>query len=125
MVSVRHYGDLVVWQKSMDLAELCYEITRSFPKDELFGMVSQIRRCACSVPANIAEGHSRGYKKEFLHFLSISKGSLGEFETHLLLAERVGLMNKDQLTKPQALSTEVGKMLNGLMTSVQASLASD
>jgi four helix bundle protein len=89
---VRHYRELKVWQAAMDLAERCYLMTKSFPKDELFGMTSQIRRAAASVPANIAEGQGRQSTKEFLRFLSIARGSLMELETHLILCQRVRLL---------------------------------
>ena len=78
--------ELEVWQKSMDLAVACYEATRSFPKEELFGLTSQIRRASSSMPANIAEGQGRQSTKEFLNFLSIARGSLKEVETHLILS---------------------------------------
>jgi four helix bundle protein len=89
---IRSYQDLRVWQKGMGLAEACYLLTRRFPKDEVFGMTSQIRRAATSVPANIAEGYGRDSKGEYIQFLRISQGSLKELETHLTLSRRVGLL---------------------------------
>jgi four helix bundle protein len=91
-VAAKHYRELEVWQLAMDLATECYQVTKLFPKEELFGMTSQIRRAAASIPANIAEGQGRESTKEFLNFLSISWGSLMELETHLLLCQRVGLL---------------------------------
>jgi four helix bundle protein len=85
-MSVKNYRELVVWQKAMGLAKLCYQVTKRFPKEEMFGMTSQIRRSAASIPANIAEGHGRTHTKDYLHFLSIAKGSLAEVETHLILS---------------------------------------
>src|SRR5215471_19054840 len=91
-MSVQHYRQLIVWQKAMEVAEKCYQATRSFPKEEMFGMTSQIRRAATSVAANIAEGQGRHHTKEFLNHLSIARGSLLELETLLLLSQHVGLM---------------------------------
>jgi four helix bundle protein len=80
---MQHYGQLLVWQKAMDLTVFCYEITMPFPKEERYGLTSQIRRGAVSIPSNIAEGHCRFHTKEFLNHLSIARGSLGELETQL------------------------------------------
>jgi four helix bundle protein len=98
----------------MDLAELCYQTTKKFPKDELFGMTSQIRRAAISIPANIAEGQGRDHVKEFVHFLSVAKGSLLEVETHLLLSRRVDLLTETQLAPLIGLTERVGQMLTAL-----------
>jgi four helix bundle protein len=86
---IRSYRDLRVWQQAMDLAEACYRATRQFPREELYGMTSQIRRAAVSVAANIAEGHGRDSTGEFVQFLRVAQGSLKELETHLLLSHRV------------------------------------
>jgi len=88
---MRGYQDLQVWQRAMTLAEGVYRLTKSFPREELFGLTSQVRRSAASVPANIAEGYGRGTKPAYISFVRIAQGSLKETETHLLLAERVGL----------------------------------
>ena len=87
---IQSYRDLKVWQQAMDLAEKCYRLTRQFPKDELYGMTSQVRRSAASVAANIAEGHGRNSRGEYIQFLRVAQGSLKELETHLILAVRVG-----------------------------------
>src|SRR5260370_38716106 len=81
----------------MDLAVLCYQVTRLFPKEERYGLTSQIRRAASSIPANIAEGQARQHTKEFLNFLSTARGSLKELETHLILSQRVGLLQEASL----------------------------
>ena len=94
---IQSYRELEVWQVAMDLAEQCYLATRSFPREELFGMTRQIRRAAASIPANIAEGQGRQHTKEFLNHLSIARGSLKELETHLILSHRVGLLAQEQL----------------------------
>ncbi|MDY7015188.1 MAG: four helix bundle protein [Cyanobacteriota bacterium] len=88
---IKSYRDLRVWQQGMEIAEACYLLTRSLPKEEMYGMISQIRRSAASVPANVAEGYGREYRGEYIHFLRIAQGSLKELETHLLLAARVEL----------------------------------
>ena len=103
-MAVRQYRDLIVWRKSLELAKLCYMLTKSFPKDERFGMTSQIRRAAASIPANIAEGNARAHTKEYLHHLSIARGSLAELETHLLLGYEVDLLEGDRLDQCLALT---------------------
>src|ERR1700689_3478188 len=94
---IQSYRDLRVWRDSMTLAEMCYRLTRGFPKEEMFGLSSQIRRSAASIAANVAEGHGRENTQSFIQFLRIAQGSLKELETHLLLAERVGLIVKENI----------------------------
>ena len=103
----------------MALAESCYRLTRSFPREEQFGMSSQIRRSAASVPANIAEGHGRENTGSFVQHLRIAQGSLKELETHLLLAERVGLVTKTNIEPLLGECEAVGKMLRALIRSLQ------
>lgn len=103
----------------MTLAEACYVLTRRFPRDELFGLTSQVRRSAGSVPANIAEGYGREHTRSFIHFLRISQGSLKELEPHLLLAERVGLSSGEELTACLEQCETVGKMLRALIRSLE------
>jgi four helix bundle protein len=110
-VKTSSYRDLIVWQKAMDLACVCYSASRHFPVTDRYGLTTQIRRAAASIPANIAEGYERSHRGEYLHFLSIARGSLGELETHLLLSERLGLVNEDDLRDALALCDEVGRML--------------
>jgi four helix bundle protein len=123
-MSVRHYGELIVWQKAMGLAKLCYPVTKSFPKSELFGMTSQIRRAATSIPANIAEGHARAHTKEYLHQLSVAKGSLAELETLLILSGDVELLRKDDLHRCLPLADEISRMLAALRLSLERQLQS-
>lgn len=123
-MSVQHYRELIVWQKAMALAKLCYQVTKKFPRDELFGMTSQIRRAAASIPANIAEGNNRAHTKEYLNFISIAKGSLAEVETHLLLRREAELLPETDLQKCLALSDEIGRMLVALRTSLERRLCS-
>jgi four helix bundle protein len=119
-MKVQHYRELKVWQRSMDLAEQCYVVTRKFPSQELFGLVSQIRRAAASIPANIAEGQGRQHTKEFLNFLSVARGSLMELETHLLLSQRVGLVYQPTLESLLVASDEISRMLTGLRRALLA-----
>jgi four helix bundle protein len=85
------YRDLIAWQKAMDLVTAIYRVTGSFPREELYGLTSQLRRAAVSVPSNIAEGQARFSRKEFHHFLSQARGSLVEIETQLMIAENLGI----------------------------------
>lgn len=118
---IKSYQDLKVWQKAMDLVVLCYEITKEFPKNELYGLTGQLQRAAVSVPANIAEGHSRQHRKEYLQHLAIARGSLSELETHLLIAERLEYIDKEKLNATLKTTNEIGRMLNGLRQSLEKS----
>jgi four helix bundle protein len=104
----------------MTLAESCYLLTGGFPREEMFGLTSQIRRAASSIPANIAEGHGRENTGSFIQSLRIAQGSLKELETHLLLSERVGIAIKDEVHLRILQCEEVGKMLRSLIRSMQA-----
>jgi four helix bundle protein len=117
---ISSYRDLKVWQDAMALAEACYLITRSFPKDELFGLTSQIRRAVTSIPANIAEGHGREHTRSFIQGLRIAQGSLKELETHLLISQRIGIARESDVSPALRRSEEIGKMLRGLIRSLQA-----
>lgn len=113
------YQKLEAWRMAMGLVEEVYKRTRSFPKEELFGLTSQIRRAAVSIPSNIAEGASRAGSKEFFQFLHIARGSASELETQLLLAERLGyLSGSDALTSSL---TSVKRLINGLIRSLKDS----
>lgn len=117
MESLQSYRDLRVWREAMSLAEMCYGVTRDYPRAELYGLVSQTRRAAVSVAANIAEGYGRENTGSYVHFLRIAQGSCKELETHIILAERVlGIDGAAVLAQ----SETVGKMLRGLMKSIQA-----
>lgn len=115
---VRNCRDLIVWQKAVDLAVSVYKITRYFPKEELFGLVSQMRRCAVSVPSNIAEGQARNTTGEFKQFLGIAKGSLAELDTQLKIARRLTYLEEDVHKTHVDDCNEIGKMLNGLLKSL-------
>jgi four helix bundle protein len=117
--SVQSYRDLRVWQEAMTLAEMCYHLTKTFPKEEAYGMTSQIRRASASVPANIAEGYGRESRAEYIRFLQIAQGSLKEVETHLILSERVGLTYSEAAAETLQQCETVGKMLRSLIRSLQ------
>ncbi len=93
-VEIKSYRDLRVWKEAMDLAVECYRITKAFPRDEIFGLTSQIRRSAASIPANIAEGYGRDSAGHYIHHLKVAQGSLKELETHVILSERVELLDR-------------------------------
>jgi four helix bundle protein len=118
-MAVRHYTDLVAWQKAMDLAESAYRAAARFPREERYGITSQLQRAAVSVPCNIAEGQGRDTTKEFLHFLHIARGSVQEVQTILRLCQRIGILDEVQLQPLLGLSMEVAKLLNGLMNSLK------
>ena len=118
-MSVKSYRDLVVWQKAMALVVECYRLAGLLPKNEAYGLVSQIQRAAVSVPANIAEGHGRDHLGDYLHHLSIANGSLMELETHLLLLPRLCYLSADELAKSLRMTDEVGKMISGLGKSLK------
>lgn len=103
----------------MSLAEACYLVTRGFPKAEMFGLTSQIRRSAASVPANIAEGHGRESTQTFIQYLRIAQGSLKELETHLLLSVRVKILDGAVCDPLISQSADIGKMLRSLIRSLQ------
>lgn len=116
---IRSYQDLAVWRTAMDLAEECYRVTKLFPKDELYGMTTQIRRSAASIAANIAEGHGRESTGSFVQSLRIAQGSLKELETHFILSQRVGLVVSEASQSILSKSNELGRMLRSLIRSLQ------
>jgi len=107
---MNNYKELKVWQKSMDLVEMVYKITSKFPNEEKFGLISQIQRCAVSIPSNIAEGAGRNSNKEFRNFLGIANGSANELNTQLLISLKIGYAKKDNLEEIFSLITEIQKM---------------
>ena len=108
------YKELIVWQKSIDMAAEAYQLRRKLPSEEKFAMVSQIQRAAASVPANIAEGYGRGAPRELSHFLSIAMGSLKEVESHIILCVRIGYLSEADVTNVMHQIEEVAKMLYSL-----------
>lgn len=117
-MEIRSYKDLKVWQKAMELAEAVFDTTKSFPKDELYGLVSQLRRAAVSVPSNIAEGSSRRSRGEFIRFINIASGSLSEVETQLMLAKRFVYITEVQCDVLLSSAEEISKMLYSLQRSL-------
>ena len=119
MSEIRSFHDLIVWQKAMALAEASYRLTGAYPRQEIYGMVAQIRRAAVSVPANIAEGYGRESTGAFIQFLRIAQGSLKELETHILLSERLKLTANERTMVVRTECEEVGRLLRALIRSLQ------
>ena len=113
------YQELIVWQKAVDLVTTIYGYTQAFPQDEVFGLISQMRRAAVSVPSNIAEGQGRQSKAEFRRFLSIARGSLYELETQVVIAQRLNYLTEENGDDLFETLEEVGRMLNGLRSSLR------
>ena len=121
-MAVGSYRDLLVGQKAMDYVVACYRATDCFPKEERYGLASQLKSAAVSIPANIAEGQGREHTREFMNFLSIARGSLCETETHLLVAERLGYLRPDDVKALAVTSDEIARMLTGLIRSLEKKL---
>lgn len=119
-MKLESYRDLKVWQIGMEIAVQCYQLTRDFPKSELYGMTSQIRRASSSIPANIAEGYARQYRKEYIQYLRIANGSLKELETHLILSARVELASLNSIQVLLLNCEELGRMLLALIRSLES-----
>ena len=114
----RGFKDLIVWQKVFSLTLEIYEITKSFPKEEQYGLMSQLRRAAVSIAANIAEGYERQHRKEYRQFLAMSKGSLGEVETYLLLSKELKYISEAGFSALEGRRNEVVRLLTGLIRSL-------
>jgi four helix bundle protein len=112
------FRELVVWQKSMQLAVQVYGLTKEFPREEIYGLTSQLRRCSVSIPSNIAEGQGRANVGEFRHFLAIARGSSCELQTQLSLARTLGFGSEKLIVEAERLSEEIRKMLFGLLQSL-------
>jgi len=119
MATIASYRDLDVWSRSMDLVVACYRFTDGFPSREQFGLTSQLRRAASSVPSNIAEGHGRASTGAYLRHLSIAHGSLMELETQIEIARRLGYITEEAWAEASKRSCEIGRMLHGLMRSLK------
>ena len=119
MAKVDSHRDLIVWQKAMDLTVEVYRLTSMLPRTETYRLTAQVTRSAASVPANIAEGHSRSTRKDYANFLAIAKGSLMETETFLMLAIRLGFVSQDQAERAMGLITEVSKMITTIRMKLQ------
>ncbi|MBE9595056.1 MAG: four helix bundle protein [Proteobacteria bacterium] len=112
---MKTYRDLQVWQKSMTLVTETYKISKGFPKDEVYGLTSQMRRCAISIPSNMAEGYGRNSTKEYLYFLRIATGSLYELQTQMEISMNLYYLNRDEFDKLYELSREIERMLSSLI----------
>lgn len=111
---VRHYRDLMVWQKAMDFVVDVYSLAREIPSTERFGLMQQLQRAAVSIPSNIAEGHQRRSRKEYLRFLSIARGSLAEAETQIMLLARLDYTSPNRARNALFRADEIGRMLRSL-----------
>ena len=117
--TIKTYRDLEVWKQSMELTVQVYDLTQKLPPHEQFGLISQMRRAAVSIPSNIAEGHSRRGKKELSHQASIAKGSLAELETQMILCTRLKYIDREALVPIWDQAQQVGKLLSGLLKSLR------
>jgi four helix bundle protein len=117
-MSVQHYRELIVWQKAMNLVESVYRATNDFPNVEIYGLSSQIRRASVSVASNIAEGQGRNTTKDFLHFLSLARGSLCGVETQVSIARRLGYIDMQGEKQLLGATDEVSRLLSGLRSSL-------
>ena len=116
---VRHFKELLVWQRAIDLVAEVYKLIRFLPTEEVYALSSQMRRSAVSIPSNIAEGQQRRTTKEFIHFLSIARGSCAELETQFYICVKLGYLEESQIVHVLDLIDEIGKMLNGLLSKLQ------
>ena len=117
---INSYKELIVWKKAMDLSRLIYKETKLFPKDEMYGLTSQIRRASVSIPSNIAEGYGRKSRKEYLQFYSIAYGSVLELETQIILAHDFGYILDGPFTAFEKQADEVSRMLHSMILKLNA-----
>src|SRR5262245_62867995 len=114
MARIASHRDLLVWQKGMELVVAMYALSKQFPVEERYGLIQQATKAAVAVPANIAEGHARGTRRDYAHFVSIARGSLMEAETYVMIVERLGLADLDEVGRVLERITELSRMLTGL-----------
>ena len=114
----KSYRELVVWQKAIQLTVLVYQISKAFPREEIYGLTSQMRRCAVSIPSNIAEGAGSLNTPEYQHFLGIARGSHFELQTQLTIARELGFGEAAQMEEIEGLSIDIGKMISSTLTSL-------
>lgn len=119
MAAVKDYRELIAWQKAMDLVEAVYSTTASFPREEVYGLTSQLRRAAVSIPSNIAEGNSRDTTRDYLHFLNMAYGSVKEVETQVLIGQRLRYTDPNQIARLMTMTTEVARLISGLTNSLK------
>ncbi len=119
-MSYKSYRELEVWRSAIGLVLECYRITKTFPRNETFGLVSQLRRAVVSIAANIAEGQARQHPKEFVYYISMAYGSLAELETQLEIASRLNYVKDEEFNELMNKTSEIGRMLNGLRRSIRS-----
>ncbi len=119
--TISSYKDLLAWQRGVELSLNVYKATTAFPRAEKFGLVSQLRRAAVSIPSNIAEGYGRGKTNDYSRFLRIARGSLYEVETQLTIAEQLGFLCEQSFTELESIAKELGRILAGLIRSIESS----
>lgn len=119
MTYIKSYKELIVWQKSIQLVKAIFILTNKFPKSELYGLVSQMRRAAVGIPSNIAEGYGRKSTKEYTQFYSIAYGSALELETQIIIAEELELAKKEDFVKVEGLLNEILRMLNSMTSKMR------
>ena len=115
---VASYRDLTVWQRAMERAALVYELTARLPREEIYGLRSPLQRAAVSIPSNIAEEHAKESTKEYLRYLLVSRGSMAELETQVLLCQKLPLLSKEGVEHALIVSDEIGRMIRGLQQSL-------
>ena len=120
VMTIQTYRDLVVWQKSVAFVTRVYTITRHFPNDERFGLTSQLRRCAVSIPSNVAEGYGRHATKDYVRFLHVAEGSLCEVQTQLLIAKNLNFLSSDLFLELDELTREIERMLTSMIRKLEA-----
>ncbi len=119
-VAQKHgFQDLIAWQRAMELVTAVYHVTRDWPREEQYGLTSQIRRAAVSIPSNLAEGHGRSGPREYAHHVSIAFGSLCELETQMLIGEQLGYANGDTTSELMTKTAEVRRLIRGLIRSLR------
>jgi four helix bundle protein len=124
-MSIRSYQDLAIWKKAMELVVQVYHLTRRFPREEMHGLTSQMRRAAVSIPTNIAEGWGRGSRKEYIQFLRIARGSLLELETLLAISRSLRYLSQEDMQATLALVEEISRMLSGLIASLKKGMRNE
>ncbi len=120
MSEIKSYKDLLVWQKGIEIVKEIYLICKDLPKDEVFGLQSQMKRASISIPSNIAEGYGRNYTQNYIQFIKIARGSLLELETQIIISKELDLISDDKFDKIINLITEENKMLNAFIKSISS-----
>jgi four helix bundle protein len=118
-MTIKSYKDLIVWQRSIELVIEIYQLTKQFPPEEIYGLISQMRRASVSIPSNIAEGSYRGTRKDYVQFLRIAGGSASELQTQLEIAKRLSFNNRLNYNKAEVLLSEVLRMLNTIISKLK------